>query len=209
MPKHWVSIALATLLSLVSLEEAHSTIYEEPRLEKYIEDTLEAISKADPKALTGTDVFVQATARSRCRSAHQSLKTECLIHQAKSHCDALRQDTEKGYCHLYSDILVVNRLSEDAFLTRSEKYKIMEKYKDYRTRIGKELLYKYAAIVAEFKISGEIEESWFGDKLPPNQKLAVGIRKFCSEFSNQNKMSWQACVGAVVWFIGMSQPTAN
>ncbi len=85
----------------------------------------------------------------------------------------------------------------------------MEEYKDYRKQTRKELMYKYAAIAAEFKISGEIKESWFGDELPPNQKLAVGIGKFCSEFSNRNNMSWQACVGAVVWFIGISQPTAN
>ena len=82
----------------------------------------------------------------------------------------------------------------------------MSKHKDYRSQIGKELLYKYAAIVAEFKISGEMEDSWFGEKLPPEKKLAVGIKNFCSEFSNRQKISWQSCVGAVVWFIGFSQP---
>ena len=167
------------------------------------------MSKADPKVLTSADEFVQAVAHSRCRSSHVSLKTECLIHEARGHCDAIGQHAERSYCHLYSDILVVNRLSEDSFLDRSEKYRIMAKYRDYRKQMGKELLYKYAAIVAEFKISGEIEEPWFGDELPTNQKLAVGIRTFCSEFSNRNKMSWQACAGAVVWFIGMSQPTAH
>ncbi len=209
MRNRFVSIALTTLLSLVSLEEAQSSIYEESRLQMYLEDTLDAILKADSKALTNADEYVQAIAQSRCRSSHLTLRMECLIQEAKRYCNAIRQATEKKDCHLYADILVVNRLSEGAFLDRSEKYRIMSKYKDYRKQIGKELLYKYAAIVAEFKISGEIEESWLEDELPPNQKLAVGIRNFCSEFSNRNKMSWQSCVGAVVWFIGISQPAAD
>ncbi len=209
MRNRFVSIALTTLLSLVSLEEAQSSIYEESRLQMYLEDTLDAILKADSKALTNADEYVQAIAQSRCRSSHLALRMECLIQEAKRYCNAIRQATEKKDCHLYADILVVNRLSEGAFLDRSEKYRIMSKYKDYRKQIGKELLYKYAAIVAEFKISGEIEESWLEDELPPNQKLAVGIRNFCSEFSNRNKMSWQSCVGAVVWFIGISQPAAD
>ncbi len=96
MRERSVSIALTTLLSLICLEEAHSTIYEESRLQKYLEDTLDAISKADPKALTSADEFVQAIAQSRCRSSHLALKIECLIHEAKSHCDAIRQDTERA-----------------------------------------------------------------------------------------------------------------
>ena len=134
---------------------------------------------------------------------------ECLIQEAKRHCNGIRQAREKKYCHLYADILVVNRLSESTFLDRGEKYRIMRKYKNYQKQIGKELLYRYAAIVAEFKISGEIRESWLEDELPPNQKLALGIRNFCSDYSNRNKMSWQSCVGAVVWFIGVSQSEAD
>jgi hypothetical protein len=207
--RFFLTIALTILLSWVSLEEAQASIYEESRLQQYLEDTLDAILKADSKALRNADEFVQAIARSRCRSSHRALRMECLIQEAKRYCNAIRQATEKKYCHLYADILVVNRLSESAFLDRSDKYRIMSKYKDYRSQIGEELLYKYAAIVAEFKISGEIQESWLEDELPPNQKLAVGIRNFCSDFSNRNKMSWQSCVGAVVWFIGISQSAAD
>ena len=209
MPNRVVSIALMTFLSLVSLEEAQASMYEEPRLQKYIEDTLDAIVKADSNALTNADEYVQAIAQSRCSSSRLALRMECLIQETKRYCNASRQATEQKDCHLYTDILVVNRLSEGAFLNSSEKYRIMSKYKDYRKQIGKELLYKYAAIVAEFKISGELEESWFAEELPPNQKLAVGIRNFCSAFSNRNKISWQSCVGAVVWFIGISQPAAD
>ncbi|MEC4674822.1 MAG: hypothetical protein VST68_11590 [Nitrospirota bacterium] len=209
MRNQFVSIALTVLLSLVSLEEAQSSIYEESRLQKYIEDTLDAILKADSKALTNADEYVQAIAQSRCSSSRLALRMECLIQEAKRYCNTIRQATEQKDCHLYADVLVVNRLSEGAFLDRSEKYRIMSKYKDYRRQIGKELLYKYAAIVAEFKISGDIEESWFAEELSPNQNLAVGIRHFCSEFSNRNKISWQSCVGAVVWFIGISHPTAD
>lgn len=205
----FVSMALTVLLSLVSLEEAQSSIYEESRLQKYIEDTLGAILNADSNALINADEYVQAIAQSRCSSSRLALRMECLIQETKRYCNTIRPATEQKDCRLYADILVVNRLSEDAFLNRSEKYRIMSKYKDYRRQIGKELLYKYAAIVAEFKISGELEESWFKAKLPPNQKLAVGIRNFCSEFSNRNKISWQSCVGAVVWFIGISQPAAD
>jgi len=200
---------LLTLLSLVFLEEAQSSIYEESRLQQYIEDTLEAILKTDSNALTNADEYVETIAHSRCSSSRLALRMECLIQETKRYCNTLRQAMEQKDCRLYSDILIVNRLSEDAFLNSSEKYSIMSKYKDYRKQIGKELLYKYSAIVAEFKISGELEESWFGESLPPNKKLARGIRNFCSEFSNRNKISWQSCVGAVVWFIGISQPEAN
>ena len=132
-----------------------------------------------------------------------------LLQEAKRHCDSMRPAIERKYCHLYADILVVNRLSEGEFLDRSEKYRIMNKYRDYRKQIGKELLYKYAEIVAEFKISGELDASWLEEELPPNQKLAAGIGDFCTEFSNRSKMSWQSCVGAVVWFIGISQPETD
>ena len=204
-----VSIALMAFLSLVSLDEAQSSIYEESRLQEYIENTLDAILKTDSNTLANADEYVQAIAHSRCSSSRLALKVECLIQEAKGYCNALRQALGQKNCQLYTDILVVNRLSEGTFINSSEKYKIMSKYKDYRKQIGKELLYKYAAIVAEFKISGELEESWFGDKLPPQKKLALGIKNFCSEFSNRNKISWQSCVGAVVWFIGISQSSAD
>ena len=205
MRRRVISIALMTLLSLVFLEEAQSSIYEESRLQKYIEDTLDAVLTTDPTALRNAGEYVQAIAHSRCSSSRLALRIECLIQETKRYCHTIRPATDQKGCHLYADLLVVNQLSEGEFISSSEKYKIMSKYKDYRTQIGKELLYKYAGIVAEFKISGEMEEPWFGEKLPPNTKLAGGIKNFCSTFSNRNKISWQSCVGAVVWFIGISQ----
>ena len=209
MRRRVLSMALITLFSLVLLEEAQSSIYEESRLQKYIEDTLDAVLKTDSTTLRNASEYVQAIAHSRCSSSRLALRIECLIQETKRYCHTIRPVTDQKDCHLYADLLVVNQLSEGEFLTSSEKYKIMSKYKDYRKQIGKELLYKYAGIVAEFKISGEMEESWFGEKFPPNKKLAVGIKNFCSTFSNRNKISWQSCVGAVVWFIGISQVGAE
>ena len=205
MRKGLATIALMTVLSLIFLQEARSSIYEESRLQEYIENTLNAILKTDSTTLTNADEYVQAIAHSRCSSSRLALRIECLIQETKRYCNTIRSATDQKDCRLYADVLVVNRLSEGEFLTSSEKFRIMSKYKDYRKQIGKELLYRYSGIVAEFKISGEMEESWFGEKLPPNKKLAVGIKNFCSEFSNRNKISWQSCVGAVVWFIGISQ----
>ena len=175
MRAYWVSVALITLLPLMAPEEAHSGIYEESRLEQYLEATLDAIARADPKSLRTADELLEAIAQTRCRSRHVALKMECLIHEARTHCDAIRGDAQKRYCHLYADILVVNRLNEDTFLNRSAKFQIMERYKDYRKQIRKELLYKYAAIVAELKISGEIEESWFGAQLSSSPRHDAGL----------------------------------
>ncbi len=55
MRSRFLAIALTAFLSLVSLEEAQSSIYEESRLQKYLEDTLDAILNADSKARTRAD----------------------------------------------------------------------------------------------------------------------------------------------------------
>jgi len=250
--------------------------YKKENRVQYIRNVLLALENTSFNTLDNVRKYVDVVGRNQCRSTFLSLKVECLISASRRNCNEKRTKSRKQKCHLYSDILMINRLSEKRFLTNRERYDIMKKHrKDYKQKIYQELMYRYASLVTEFSLSeyyhekkdrlgklkklvpgflapdidleldpGEQKEflanqetyktiwkqreqvrelaskkkkqkaTMLPEPEPPkpqfvpkddSEKLAFGIDGYCSKKADHGLFSWQACVGAMSWFIGSSK----
>jgi hypothetical protein len=80
----------------------------------------------------------------------------------------------------------------------------MNKQRDYRTALARELVRRHALLVAEFAMSRH-----FPGSRADSTALAVGIDGYCREIAGTRDLSWQHCVAAVVWFIGTDGGTVK
>lgn len=160
----------------------------------YITSVLDALDASDPSMLANTASYIQVTERNKCQAPVESLRVGCLLEAASRNC---HNQKERDHCNRASDVIVTNRLSEKLFLPTDVRFKIMEKASDYRVALQRELRRRYALLVAELVMTPH----WPGSKATSTQ-LATGIEAFCRDVAGSRDMSWQYCVGAVVWFIG-------
>jgi len=157
-----------------------STSYaKEPYIEKnrinYISKVLQAFSKTPNNKLFNTYSYINVIENNNCRSSSSDLKVECLLSYAKNSCDEIRNTKSKNNCELYSDIIVVNKLSEKTFVNRTERYRMLKNTNyDFRTAMSNRLQQKYSRIVTEFYLTKESEcDSKDFDC------LAKGLEQFC------------------------------
>jgi hypothetical protein len=120
---------------------------------------------------------------------------------AKKNCSATGSAALRQNCELYSDVIVVNKMSENIFVKRSERYRMLKNTDDdYRTAMANRLQQKYARIVTHFSLTeaSECDKDDF-------KCLAEGLDQFCLEYTNRQSLSWQYCMSASLWFIGTSK----
>jgi len=183
-----------------------STSYaEKPYLEEnrvnYISKVLQSFSETPNNRLSNTYSYINVIENNNCRSSLSDLKVECLLSFAKNSCGELRDTKSKNNCELYSDIIVVNKLSEKTFVNRTERYRMLKNTSyDFRTAMANRLQQKYARIVMEFYLTKESD----CDNNNFNC-LAKGLDQFCLNYTNTNSLSWQYCMSASIWFIGTSK----
>lgn len=167
----------------------------------YVEQVLSAIVNANIQSIYNTQSYINVVDRNNCTSSLSNLRAECLIQSASSNCQGLRSVSDKTQCELYSDIIVVNKLSENVFIPRSERYRILKNNTgDTREVIVNRLEQKYSRLVTQFSLS-PMAECDSGDY----RCLAEGLDTFCIEYSNKKDLSWQYCMSAIAWFIGTSR----
>lgn len=185
---------------------ASSTSYaEEPYLQQnrvdYISKVLQAFSETPNNKLFNTYSYVNVIENNNCRSSLSDLKVECLLSYAKNSCGEIRNTKSKNNCELYSDIIVVNKLSEKTFVNRTERYRMLKNTNyDFRTAMSNRLQQKYSRIVTEFYLT---KKPKCDDK--DFNCLAKGLEEFCLDYTNTNSLSWQYCMSASIWFIGISK----
>lgn len=190
---------------LAPLAVGTSCYANEPYLEKnrvaYIEKILKAFSETTMLNIYNTYSYIYVVEKNNCRSSMPDLRAECLLSYAKINCGETGSAELKHNCELYSDIIVVNKLSENIFVNRSERYHMLENTRDdFRTTLDTRLQQKYARIVTQFSLTEEAdcESKDFGC-------LAKGLDQFCLDYTNTQSLSWQYCMSASLWFIGTSK----
>ena len=198
-------LILCSLMLILMFMTSSTSYAEEPYIEKnrvtYISNVLQAFSETPNNKLFNTYSYINVIENNNCRSSLSDLKVECLLSYAKNSCGETRNTKSKNNCELYSDIIVVNKLSEKTFVNRTERYRMLKNTNyDFRTAMSNRLQQKYSRIVTEFYLT---KESECDNK--DFDCLAKGLEQFCLNYTNTNSLSWQYCMSASIWFIGISK----
>ena len=166
----------------------------------YISSVLQAFSKTQLQDIFNTYRYIGVVDNNNCRSSLSDLRVQCLLSFANKNCKVTNSAKLKDNCELYSDIIIVNKMSEKAFIDRTERYRILKNAGyDHRTVIANRLQQKYARIVTQFSLT----EAANCDNEDFNC-LAKGLDQFCLDYTNSQSLSWQYCTSAMLWFIGTS-----
>lgn len=175
-------------------------IYTQPQRIKYLENVISSMRNTSLKTLEDAYEFLALVEKNQCRSSLERLRVMCLIESATKNCQARSTKSLRNQCKYYSDIAMINRFSEERLIPARKRYDIMRDHKDYRTHFLRELSYQQAVLATEFNLSQHL-------KCDSKRVhcLAKGIDQFCLEYSDKHSLSWQYCMGALVWFIGTTK----
>jgi len=199
--KLFISLSMTLSLVTVSFGSGAAQPYLDENRVAYIETVLQAFRQTKLQHIMNTYRYINAVERNNCRSALSDLKVECLLSFAKKNCSATRSARSSDHCELYSDIVIVNKLSENVFINRSERYRVTRNSSgDVRAALTNRLQQKYGKLVTQFSLTpwSDCEK----DDLPC---LATGLDQFCLDYTNSKSLSWQYCMSASLWFIGTSK----
>ena len=198
--KQTMLFVLLLSMSVVSVCYADKPYLEQNRV-AYIETVLQAFSKTRLQSLKNAQAYINVVERNNCQSSSSDLKVECLLSFAKNNCRGVGINASRIECELYSDVIIVNKLSERAFVNRSERYRLLKNTRDdYRTVMDNRLQQKYAGLVAQFSLSKESKCD-----VKDFRCVAQGLDRFCLDYTNSQSLSWQYCISAALWFIGTSK----
>ena len=189
------------IILMVSPASYGSNPYLEKNRVAYISSVLQAFSETAILNIYNTYSYINVAENNYCRSSLADLGTECLLSYARKNCRETTSAELREDCELYSDVIVVNKLSENAFLDRSERYRMLKNSNDdFRTAMASRLQQKYSRIVTDFALTegADCDNSDF-------ECLAKGLDQFCLNYTNTQSLSWQHCVSASLWFIGTSK----
>jgi hypothetical protein len=181
-------------------DEAVQPYLQENRV-AYIEKALKAFQATRLQNIVNTYQYINVVERNNCRSTLSDLKVECLLTFARNNCSTYRKQQARDSCELYSDIIIVNKLSENVFIKRSERYHVTRNTKDdFRTALANRLQQKYGKLVTDFYLTA-------GAECDNNDLrcLSKGLDQFCLDYTNAKSLSWQYCTSASLWFIGTSK----
>ena len=193
-------ISLLIVLTFGSNCYASKPYLDENRI-AYISNVLQAFSETTNHNIFNTHSYINVVETNNCRSNLSDLRTECLLSYAKRNCSEAGNLELRNNCELFSDVIVVNKLSENNFVKRSERYRLLKNTNDdYRTAMASRLQQKYARIVTHFSLT---KGSYCDNK--DYKCLAKGMDQFCLDYTNAQSLSWQHCISAMLWFIGTSK----
>ena len=167
----------------------------------YIEKAIKAFQETKLQNVMNTYRYINVVERNNCRSSLSDLKVECLLSFARKNCSTYGKQALRDNCELYSDIIIVNELSESTFIKRSERYRVTRHTKeDFRTVLENRLQQKYGKLVTQYFLTHRSDCD--AEDL---RCLAKGLDQFCLDYTNAKSLSWQYCTSAALWFIGTSK----
>jgi hypothetical protein len=194
------SMGILTILMFSSSSYANKPYLDKSRV-AYISNVMQAFDETTLHDIFNTYSYINIVETNYCRSSLSDLGTECLMSYAKKNCSETGGSESSASCELYSDVIVVNKLSEKDFIGRAERYRMLKNTSDdFRTAMANRLQQKYAKIVTHFSLTdgAECDNDDF-------DCLAKGLDQFCLDYTNKQNLSWQHCVSASLWFIGISK----
>ena len=195
-------IRLALWCALLGLLPAAASSQLSPAdRQKYVLNAVKAIRSTQRQFLVNLDHFVTAVERTTCRSDDLGMALACLLEQVEHNCKSV-EEKYKSRCHVIADLVVVNKLNEKQFATRAERVTLMKEATEntYQGQIEKLLMRKYALLTTEM-IFNSNDTCMDADRAC----LAKVIDEYCHQNADIKNIPWQACVSAIVWFMGTSK----
>lgn len=205
MIRFYSQVALMLVLVMCNHSFSYGSEADQPYLQEnrgaYIEKALKAFQETRLQNIINTYRYINVVERNNCRSSLSDLKVECLLSFARKNCSTYGKQKARDNCELYSDIIIVNKLSENAFIKRSERYRVTRHTKeDFRTALTNRLQQKYGKLVTDFYLT-----AWSECDKDDLSCLAKNLDQFCLDYTNSKSLSWQYCASASLWFIGTSK----
>ncbi|MEQ1876911.1 MAG: hypothetical protein ABL958_09720 [Bdellovibrionia bacterium] len=130
--------------------------------------------------------------RGDCKSLFDSVTVKCLSKGAREFCGS-----RPKACLEIADLAAVNILNSGGFISKEEKFEISQSRRGYATEYERTLRDKYALLATEY-LFGSRSKCGDGD----TSCLASSIDAYCARHSPEENLPWQACVSAIVWFVG-------
>jgi hypothetical protein len=164
----------------------------------HLERALEAMEAVTDEWLIDTYNYLYAVERNQCQAPLQSMTCRCLLEAARRNCrqaDRSRQER----CERISDVIITTRISEDHFISRAARFRILSEHTDFRAALQGALRRRYAALVTEMTMSQPCSGRDQG-----RVEIAQAIDQYCRRAATTRRLSWQHCAGAIIWFIGTS-----
>lgn len=189
---------LLCLLAFQSFADIEQPYLQQGRVD-YISGAIDAFENTKLQRIHNTENYIYAIDRNSCQSGLTNLRMQCMLNYAQENCRSLTNNKAKVACRYYSDIIVVNKLSEPYFLDKNERYRIAKNAKsnEVHEAMAARLQQKYAGIATRFALYDHPDCT--DDDL---ECRARAIDTFCLAYTNSESLSWQYCVAALVWFIG-------
>lgn len=189
-------LALLMFLSVPSYGvDDTQEVYSQDKRVFRIGKIIRAFQRTDRLKIENDHIWADTAARSLCKSSLLSLKLECLLSSAAEYCKEKYNVQESvDSCKLYLDVLIVNAMNQESFISKRERFDILKKSKS-REFLQQQLMTRYGEVATEFSMSRE-----FVCGLERVDCFAAGIDSFCRDRSDTGRLTWQACVGALVRF---------
>lgn len=169
--------------------------------EAYIATYLTSIESMDDVIIKNIYEYLKINFNNYCQSNAHDLKVECLISHANKNCLSLGAEKLVRQCEYISDVVVVNILSESVFVSRSDRYRILqENGQNFQQALYDYLQKKYAHIQVKFYLDGGRE-----CREHDGSCLSKKLDSFCLAYSNTSNISWQNCVSAILWRMASSK----
>ncbi|MEO0459753.1 MAG: hypothetical protein AAF219_02830 [Myxococcota bacterium] len=186
-------------LLLIVLSASEDGRYSIAERQGYLEEALLGLTALPSDKVNDIRRYVDAISRTKCRSEVDRLRIQCLLQATRRNCRGFAAGDSRTHCEAASDVIVVNKLAEEAFLSVETRYEIMKK-RDFRRELTRELDRRYATLTADLVVSGKVSKCAQDDHLCQSR----GIDAYCLEHADQSDLSWHHCAAAIAWFIATS-----
>ncbi|MDZ4678494.1 MAG: hypothetical protein SGI74_13430 [Oligoflexia bacterium] len=185
---------LAIIIAFFACTVQGAQNYTQTARESFLNQSLEAFSKATLKNTQDLLAVLDFNEKQKCRSFFGSTTLKCLQKVAESYCQTGTPD-----CRLIWDLAATNKINENSFTTREERFHISENTDNYPVALAKALRLKYAQLTTRFLLATKktCNEN-------DNSCLAQQINQYCTKNADNLRLPWQACTSAIIWYRGIS-----
>lgn len=197
--RRFILLLLLFLISEALAATSHTNKKQWSKRERidYIQQVMKALLSIDQKSLQDAKEYIDFTDKTNCRSSVFEFKVQCFLATIAQQC-ATTTKAKQADCLAIYDVLVVTKLSETDFISRRERYRLLQKNKsnDSQAVINTELQKKYAQLASSFGLSKhfkcyEKHASCFSES----------IDEFCLDQSYRGLFTWQTCSSVLALFV--------
>ena len=179
-------------------EQKQTDTRKRPDRVAYIHHALGSISATPQPLRAQTIAFVDRVGYT-CRSPVAGLRLRCMLTEAESWCKKQKSRVFRDACPAVFDILMINYLNRRSFLSNGERYALLKKKQaGDKADMNQMLMNRYAGLVTRMVLWQDLS---CRDE-PGFSCIARKADAFCRDREISPRYTWQACIGAITWFIG-------